>query len=53
VYDITDRQSVNSIRSWINQIDAHADSQVNKVLIGNKSDLAQHRVIGAKFGRSQ
>jgi len=32
VYDITDRRTFNSVRSWMAQITDHADQQVNKVL---------------------
>ena len=45
VYDITDKSSFQSIRQWMEQIQAHADSNVNKILIGNKFDLAQKRVV--------
>lgn len=53
VYDITDGSSFASIRSWLSQIKQHADSNVNKLLVGNKADLEDQRVVthaeGAKL----
>ena len=45
VYDITDKDSFLNIRNWMEQINNHADSSVNKILVGNKYDLAQRRVV--------
>lgn len=38
VYDVCDRNSFENISNWISQIDAHADVNVIKVLVGNKCD---------------
>lgn len=50
VYDITDKTSFLNIRSWMEQIQNHADNNVNKILIGNKFDLAQKRVVTHEEG---
>ena len=39
VYDVTDRHSFIAIKTWSQQIKLHADSEVNKILLGNKCDL--------------
>jgi len=39
VYDVTDRNSFNSIKTWVEEIERNADKAVNKVLIGNKCDV--------------
>jgi Ras-related protein Rab-8A len=44
VYDVTDRQTFLSIRNWVQQIQVHADVNVNKVLIGNKCDMEDRSV---------
>lgn len=44
VYDITDEVSFENIRSWITQINAHADPDTNVLIIGNKRDLEKQRV---------
>ena len=38
MYDVTDKMTFANIRSWITQIQQHADANVCLVLIGNKSD---------------
>ena len=38
VYDVCDRKSFENISNWISQIEAHADVNVIKVLVGNKCD---------------
>lgn len=44
VYDVTDRATFLSIRNWVQQIQMHADVNVNKVLIGNKCDMPERAV---------
>ena len=39
VFDLTDKGSYQSIQAWLGEIQKNADSQVNKVLIGNKCDV--------------
>lgn len=51
VYDITDRNSFDSISSWMEQISQHADVNVNKILIGNKCDLEAQRAVSTEEGR--
>eukprot|EP00484_Ammonia_sp_Unknown_P007929 CAMPEP_0197055150 /NCGR_PEP_ID=MMETSP1384-20130603/58115_1 /TAXON_ID=29189 /ORGANISM="Ammonia sp." /LENGTH=206 /DNA_ID=CAMNT_0042488621 /DNA_START=52 /DNA_END=672 /DNA_ORIENTATION=+ len=45
VYDITDEQSFLNIRNWMRNIEQHATPNVKKLLIGNKCDNADERVI--------
>ena len=52
VYDITDRTSFNNIRSWIQQIQVHADVNVNKILVGNKCDLIGQRAVTIDEGEA-
>merc|ERR1712010_195769 len=39
VYDITDAESFTNVKQWLNEIDRYANENVNKLLVGNKSDL--------------
>lgn len=50
VYDVTDRRSFESIRNWISQIQQHADVHVNKILVGNKCDIVQDKVVSTEEG---
>ena len=48
VYDVTDRRSFESIRNWISQINQHADVHVNKILVGNKCDMIDEKVVSTQ-----
>lgn len=66
IYDITDERSFNSmyeipspflalwyladIRSWHANVEQHASDSVDKILIGNKTDWADKRVVSADKG---
>jgi small GTP-binding protein len=51
VYDITDRASFDLVESWLVQHhDEDGDAQVQRVLVGNKSDLDSHRKVARKCG---
>jgi len=51
VYDVTDRRSFESIRNWISQIQQHADVHVNKILVGNKCDMVDEKVVSTAEGQ--
>lgn len=51
VYDVTDRRSFESIRNWISQIQQHADVHVNKILVGNKCDMTEGRLVSTEEGQ--
>lgn len=39
VYDVSDEASFTNVRNWMRQIDQNAAENVNRILIGNKSDV--------------
>ena len=45
VYDITDQLTFNNVKQWLQEIDRYACDNVNKLLVGNKSDLTSKRVV--------
>ena len=45
VYDVTDETSFSNVRNWMRQIDQNAAENVNRLLIGNKCDMDEQRVI--------
>eukprot|EP01118_Nematostelium_gracile_P015936 TRINITY_DN6495_c0_g1_i1.p1 TRINITY_DN6495_c0_g1~~TRINITY_DN6495_c0_g1_i1.p1 ORF type:complete len:222 (+),score=62.41 TRINITY_DN6495_c0_g1_i1:123-788(+) len=52
VYDVTDDKSFANIRNWIRNIEQHASENVNKILIGNKCDLVDKKMIDTSKGKS-
>jgi small GTP-binding protein len=45
VYDVTDQESFANVKQWLHEIDRYACENVNKLLVGNKSDLSSKRVV--------
>jgi Ras-related protein Rab-1A len=45
VYDITDEESFLSVQQWLSEIEKYASENVNKILVGNKADLADKRQV--------
>lgn len=45
VYDVTDLESFNNVKQWLNEIERYACENVNKLLVGNKSDLVSKKVV--------
>jgi len=45
VYDTTDAQSFEAVKTWLHEIDRYASENVNKLLVGNKSDLTNKRQV--------
>ncbi|KAJ3336979.1 GTP-binding protein of the rab [Gonapodya sp. JEL0774] len=45
VYDVTDPDTFTNVRQWMQEIDRYASEGVNKLLVGNKSDLVNKRGI--------
>uniref|UniRef100_A0A914CS56 Uncharacterized protein n=1 Tax=Acrobeloides nanus TaxID=290746 RepID=A0A914CS56_9BILA len=45
VYDITDRESFNNVRQWLQEVDRYASENVSKLLVGNKSDMDNKREV--------
>jgi len=45
VYDVTDKVSFNNVKQWLGEIDRYACQSVNKLLVGNKADLIEKKVV--------
>jgi len=52
VYDITNIESFHNVQRWMQEIDKYAKESVSKLLVGNKSDLVQQRVVTEVEGRN-
>mmetsp|Transcript_49193 Transcript_49193/g.76790 ORF Transcript_49193/g.76790 Transcript_49193/m.76790 type:complete len:202 (-) Transcript_49193:223-828(-) len=51
VYDVTDNESFNNVKQWMNEIDKYASDKVNKMLVGNKCDLTSKKVVDYDTGK--
>ena len=46
VYDVTNQKSFNTIKEeWVKEIDRYTSGDVNKLLVGNKCDLTDEKVV--------
>lgn len=45
VFDLTDSQTFHNVHNWLKQIKTHVGDNVCKLLVGNKSDLADQRAV--------
>ncbi|KAG4134497.1 hypothetical protein ERO13_D08G160200v2 [Gossypium hirsutum] len=52
VYDVTDQESFNNVKQWLNEIDRYASDTVNKLLVGNKCDLIENKVVSYKAAKA-
>ncbi|KAI1478411.1 NCA2-domain-containing protein [Daldinia eschscholtzii] len=52
VYDVTDQRSFENIRTWFANVEQHATEGVNKILIGNKCDWEEKRVVSTEQGEA-
>lgn len=45
VYDVTDQDSFKNVQQWLGEINRYASESVNKLLVGNKCDLTDKKVV--------
>ena len=45
VYDVTDQESFNNVKQWLQEIDRYGDEKVNILLIRNKCDRTSDKVV--------
>ncbi|KFR17644.1 Ras-related protein Rab-10, partial [Opisthocomus hoazin] len=50
VYDITNAKSFENISKWLRNIDEHANEDVERMLLGNKCDMEDKRVVSKAKG---
>jgi Ras-related protein Rab-1A len=53
VYDCTDQESFNNVKQWMGEIDRYACENVNKLLVGNKTDLVNEKVVDTQTAKVQ
>ncbi|CAK9301342.1 unnamed protein product [Gordionus sp. m RMFG-2023] len=50
VYDITQPKTFENIAKWLRNIDEHANEDVEKMLLGNKCDMEDKRLVAKERG---
>ncbi len=51
VYDTTDSETFEHVKTWLHEIDRYASENVNKLLVGNKSDLTTKRQVDTETAK--
>jgi Ras-related protein Rab-1A len=52
VYDVTDADTFANVKQWLQEIDRYAVENVNKLLVGNKSDMQDKRKVSFDEGKA-
>jgi len=52
VYDTTDNETFEHVKTWLHEIDRYASENVNKLLVGNKSDLTTKRQVDTEAAKA-
>mmetsp|Transcript_67137 Transcript_67137/g.116864 ORF Transcript_67137/g.116864 Transcript_67137/m.116864 type:complete len:121 (+) Transcript_67137:3-365(+) len=51
-YDTTDKKTFEHVEFWAKQLDQHGSADVKRVLVGNKTDLADLRTVSTEEGKA-
>ena len=51
MYDVTDRETFENVRTWIHEIEKYSVQGVCKILVGNKCDMEVQRQVSTAEGR--
>ncbi|XP_013187825.1 ras-related protein Rab-3 isoform X1 [Amyelois transitella] len=51
MYDITNEESFNSVQDWVTQIKTYSWDNAQVILVGNKCDMEEERVVSSERGR--
>ena len=50
-FDLTNQATFDGVKTWINSIYKHSDPSIAKVLVGNKCDLEEDRIVTSQEAR--
>ena len=51
MYDVTDRETFDNVRTWITEIEKYSQAGVCKILVGNKCDMDDRRQVTFEEGK--
>lgn len=49
--DVTNKQSFENVEMWLSEVNKYGSGDVNKLLVGNKSDLTSKREVETEKGK--
>ncbi|MCL7023897.1 hypothetical protein MKW94_029737 [Papaver nudicaule] len=52
VYDVTEKESFDNVKQWLSEIDRYANDTVCKLLVGNKCDLVEEKVVQTETAKA-
>jgi GTPase SAR1 family protein len=52
VYDITSEKTFDNIKTWIRNIEQNASEDVERMILGNKCDMEDKRVVSRDQGEA-
>ncbi|KAL0092658.1 GTP-binding protein ypt1 [Phycomyces blakesleeanus] len=52
VYDVTDQGSFDNVKQWLREIDRYSAEGVSKLLVGNKNDMLDRKVVSTSTAKS-
>ncbi|XP_026411272.1 ras-related protein RABD1-like isoform X3 [Papaver somniferum] len=52
VYDVTEKESFDNVKQWLSEIDRYANDTVCKLLVGNKCDLVEEKVVETETAKA-
>lgn len=52
MYDITNEESFKSVEDWLTQINTYSSDDAQVILVGNKCDMEDERVISFERGKA-
>ena len=47
VYDVTNQESFSNVKTWLKEIDQYGGTNISKLLVGNKCDLVNKKVVNS------
>ena len=51
MYDVTNEESFNSVQDWVTQIKTYSWDNAQVILVGNKCDCEEERVVSTERGK--
>ena len=51
-YDCTSKESFQNVNTWVQQVNLHAMPGVQKILLANKADMSDKKVITEEEGKA-